>query len=166
MKKCKYLGSTLDMSEDIKRRKTLAIRSANSLTLIFNNKHLTTKTKTKVFTTYIQPVFLYNCETWTLTKLENEKIDTFQRRLTRKYILNIKWPKKITNEKVYEKTEIEKWSQLARKRRLKFFGNVIQMDEDIPVKKALKYATEPFKKINRKAENNVAINNQIRFRKK
>ena len=39
------------------------------------------------------------------------------------------------------------------------------MDEDIPVKKALKYATEPFKKINRKAENNMAINNQIRFRK-
>ena len=64
----------------------------------------------------------------------------------RKYILKIKWPKTITNEKVYEKTEIEKWSQIARKRRLKFFGNVIRMDEDIPVKKALKYATEPFKK--------------------
>ena len=49
-------------------------------------------------------------------------------------------------EYIYEKTEIEKWSQIARKRRLKFFGNVIKMDEDIPVKKALKYATEPFKK--------------------
>ena len=125
-KKCKYLGSMLDTSEDIKRRKTLAIRSANNLTLIFNNKHLTIKTKTKAFTTYIQPVFLYNCETWTLTKLENEKIGTFQRRLIRKYILNIKWPKTITNEKVYEKTEIEKLSQIARKRRLKFFGNVYE----------------------------------------
>ena len=72
-KKCKFLGSMLGTSEDIKRRKTLAIRSANNLTLIFNNKHLTIKTKTKAFTTYIQPLFLYNCETWTLTKLE--KID-------------------------------------------------------------------------------------------
>ena len=97
-----------DTSEDIKRRKTLAIRSANNLTLIFNNKHLTIKMKAKTFTTYIQPVFLYNCETWTLTKLENEITDTFQRRLIRKYILNIKWPKTITNEKVYEKTEIER----------------------------------------------------------
>ena len=96
----------LDTSEDIKRRKTLAIRSANNLTLIFNNKHLTTKTKTKAFTRYIQPVLLYNCEMWTLTKLENEKIDTFQRRLIRKYILNIEWPKTITNDKVYEKAEI------------------------------------------------------------
>ena len=107
-KKCKYLGSMLDTSEDIKRRKTLAIRSANNLTLIFNNKHLTIKTKTKAFTTYIQPVFLYNCETWTLTKLENEKIDTFQRRLIRKYILNIKWPKTITNEKIYIKHQMAK----------------------------------------------------------
>ena len=64
----------------------------------------------------------------------------------RKYILNIKWPKTITNEKIYEKTEIEKWSQIARKRRLKFFGKVVRMDEDIPVKKVLKYATEPLKK--------------------
>ena len=34
-----------------------------------------------------------------------------------------------------------------KKRHLKFFGDVIRMDEDIPVKKALKYATEPFKKL-------------------
>ena len=100
-KKCKYFSSMLNTSEDIKRRKTLAIRSANNLTLIFNNKHLTIKTKIKAFTTYIQPVFLYNCEMWTLTKLENKKRDTFQRRLIRKYILNTKWPKTITNERVY-----------------------------------------------------------------
>ena len=62
-KKCKYLSSMLDTSEDIKRWKTLAIRSASNLTLIFNNNYLTIKTKTKAFTTYIQPIFLYKCET-------------------------------------------------------------------------------------------------------
>ena len=73
----------------------------------------------------------------------------------RKYILNIKWPKTITNVKVYEKTEIEKWSQIARKRRLKFFGNDIRMDEDIP--ESLEVCNRTFQKTNRKAENNVAI---------
>ena len=84
----------------------------------------------------------------------------------RKYILNIKWPKTITNEKVYEKTEIEKWSQIARKRRLKFFGNVYTNGLRHTSQESLEVCNRTFQKINRKAENNVTINNQIRFRKK
>ena len=80
-KKCKYLGSMLDTSEDIKRRKTLAIRSANNLTLIFNNKHLTIETKTSVYhihTTRL-PIQLWNLDINKTRKWKNrhfsKKID-------------------------------------------------------------------------------------------
>ena len=42
---CKYIGSMLDTSEDIKQRKILAITAANQLKIIFDNKKLTPEIK-------------------------------------------------------------------------------------------------------------------------
>jgi len=60
-KKCKFLGSLSDTTTDIVRRKALAINAANNIQKIFiNNKLLTITAKMNAFTTYVQPVFLYN----------------------------------------------------------------------------------------------------------
>ena len=146
-KKCKYLGTLLDTKEDIQRRKSLAITAANKLNDIFQNKRLTITTKITVFKTYIISIFLYNSETWTITSTEAEKIDAFHRKLLRIYVLNVRWPNIETNDHVYERTKTKyRWSQDIKKRRLKWFGKVIRMDETIPAKKALRYATQPFKR--------------------
>ena len=103
-RKCKFLGSLLDTSEDIKRRKMLAINAANKISAIFENKRLTIKTKMKAFDAYIKPIFLYNCEIWTITASCAEKmIDGFQRRLLRTYVLNVKWPKILKTKKSTQK---------------------------------------------------------------
>ena len=57
-------------------------------------------------------VFLYNCETWTLTKKLENTIDSFQRRLLRIVVLNFKWPNIATNETVYDVTRQIPWSQV------------------------------------------------------
>ena len=81
-KKCKYLGSFLDTTEDIKHRKTLAITAANNLQTLFFNKKLTLQTKVSALLAYIEPIFLYNCEIWSVTNSQAENIvDPFQRRL-------------------------------------------------------------------------------------
>ena len=59
---CKLLGSLLDTQNDIKRRKVLAINAANKLKLLFLNKDVTVSVKTKLFKSYITPIFLYNSE--------------------------------------------------------------------------------------------------------
>ena len=59
--------------------------------------------------TYIEPIFLYNSEKWATTKKQEESIDTFQRTLIRKYVLQIKWSEKISNEQLYLKTSAESW---------------------------------------------------------
>ena len=72
----------LDTGEDIKRRKILAITAANQLKIIFHNKKLTPETKMKAFRAYFEPIFLYNCEIWTITPSQVVKtINAFWRRL-------------------------------------------------------------------------------------
>ena len=82
---CKYLGNMLDTGEDIKQRKILAI-TAKPLKIFFSNKKLTPEIKMKAFRAYVEPIFLYNYEIWTITPSQAVKtINTFLRRLLRTY---------------------------------------------------------------------------------
>ena len=67
-KKCKYLGSLLDTEEDIKRRKGSAISTCARLTKMLENKATSLRTKVRIVKVYIESVFMYNAELWTLTK--------------------------------------------------------------------------------------------------
>ena len=146
-KKCKYLGSMLDTEEDIKRRKTLSITAANKLQSLFYNKKLTIQTKMLAFTTYIEPIFLYNCELWSVTLVQAEnKIDAFHRRLLRTYVINVKLPDVMSNQDVYRKTTTISWSKIIRNRRLKWFGKVARTDASTPMKLALNYASASYQK--------------------
>ena len=58
----KLLGSPLDTQNDIKRRRVLAINATNKLKQLFLNKDVTISVKTKLFKSYITPMFLYNSE--------------------------------------------------------------------------------------------------------
>ena len=110
-KKCKLLGTLLGTKEDIKRRKILTINAANNLCHFFENNKLTINLRLKLINTYIEPIFLYNSETWTLTKSMEELINTFQQRIVRTYCFNIKCPKTLRNQDLYEKTKIVEWKE-------------------------------------------------------
>lgn len=138
-KKCKFLGSLLGTEEDIQRRKILAQDAIRNLNSYFKNKNLTIKTKRKIFNAYITSIFLYNCELWTLSESNEHKIDAFHRRLLRTTILNIKWPKKMSNDKVYEITKETKWSKIIKQRRISWLGHLLRLDNETPAKKALDY---------------------------
>ena len=86
--RCKYLGSLLDTEEDIKRRKALAISNYNKMKNILENKSTSMKTKIRIPKVYIESVFLYNSELWTLTRLLVKEIDIFKRDVIKK-IINI-----------------------------------------------------------------------------
>ena len=110
-KKCKLLGTLLDTEEDIKTRKILAINAANNLRRFFEKDKLTINLKLKLINTYIEPIFLCNSVTWTLTKSMEESINSFQRRIVRRYCFNIKSPKTLRNQDLYEKTKIVEWNK-------------------------------------------------------
>ena len=100
-KKCKLLETLLNSEEDIKRRKILAINAANNLRCFFENDKLAISLKLKLINTYIESIFLYNSETWTLTKSMEESINAFQRRILRRYCFNIINGQKLSEIKIF-----------------------------------------------------------------
>ena len=67
-KKCKYLGSYLDTTEDIKQRKILALNSIKKLYKIWEDRHLSLKYKKRIFESMVKPIFLYNSQLWGTNK--------------------------------------------------------------------------------------------------
>ena len=145
-KKCKILGSLLDTTEDIKRRKQLANNAMQKLKHIFENTRLKNKTKLRIFRACVESIFLYNSELWTVTKTIENKIDSYQRRLQRRAI-NIKWPKKISTDRLNEITNDRKWSDTIRTRRMRWFGHAVRLHCDTPAQQALEEATRNVKKL-------------------
>jgi hypothetical protein len=142
-KKCKYLGSCLGTSEDINRRKQLAMGAFNQHKAIFESRRTSLPVKIRLFNAYVTSIFLYNSELWTLNIKDEENINIFQRKLLRK-ILQIKWPKTISNIELYNKTNEENWAEKIRKRRLKWLGHVLRQQSNTPARLALEEQQRPY----------------------
>ena len=135
-KACKCLGSFIDTEMDIQNRKRLAIGTMKTLNQIVKSRTISKNTKIRIFESYISSVFLYNSELWVVTKTVANKIDSFQRRQLR-HMLNIKWPKVVTNEEIYRRTKVKKWSYVIKKRRLSWLVHLLRLSIDTPARKAL-----------------------------
>ena len=85
---------------------------------------------------------LYNCELWTMTETLNKGIDSFQRRQLR-YVINVIWPKIITNDKLYELTNVTPWREIVEKRRMSWLGHLMRLDPETPARVALSEALIP-----------------------
>ena len=99
----------------------------------------------RLLKSHVESIFLYNSELWTLTKKIENTINVFQRNLLRK-ILNIKWPNKISNKALYERTEIDEWSKTIKERRLSWYEHVLRLPDNTPAKTALREVRKYVKK--------------------
>ena len=142
-KKCKLLGTLLGTAEDIKRRKGLAIAAIKAKKDIFYSD-MDVTLKVRAFNVYVGSIFLYNCELWGLTETQRDSIDAFHRRLLRTAVLNVKWPRKMSNVEVYERTGALPWSNIIQTRQLSWFGHLIRLPENTPAKIALRNILQPF----------------------
>ena len=133
---CKLLGSMIDTETDIKRRYKQANIAYHNLKNILTSKKVSLKTKIKLHKSLIESIFLYNCELWTMTKQRENKIDIYQRTFLRN-IVNIKYPKIITNDNLYKITNQIQWTKTIKYRRLKWFDHLCRLPEDCPAKTAL-----------------------------
>ena len=119
--------------KDINRRTKLAIDTYKTLKKILNSKKNFIKIKLRTFNAYVKSVFLYNSELWTLTKKQENSIDTFQRRHLRK-ILGMKWQRNITNHKLYNRTKCEPWTKQIKIIRLMWLGHMMRLHPETPAR--------------------------------
>lgn len=129
----KYLGSII--SEDGSKPEILArtvqtTAAMSKLKPVWRDKNTSLKTKIRLLCALILSVFLYACESWTLTAELQQRIQALEMRCYRT-ILGISYKDHITNETVRNiirrKTgQYEDLLTAVRKRKLKWYGHVIR----------------------------------------
>ena len=138
-KQCKCLGSMIDTDTDIRRRKARALEALRKLDHVWKNERTSIKTKVMFFNALVGSIFLYNASLWSMNETRNGQVNSFQRRMLR-YAINIKWPRKISNDNLYNITKQVKWSDIISYRRLTWFGHLIRLPESTPARRALRIA--------------------------
>ena len=118
-------------------RKQLVNAAYSKLKYILEDRRTTLKVKIRILDGYVGSTFLYNSEMWTVTQDLGDQIDVIPIHFLRR-ILGIKWPEKISNTELYTRTQVAKWSQVILKRRLRWYGHIQRLDDNTPVRQALK----------------------------
>ena len=76
-----FLGSKItadgDCSQDIKRCLLLGRKAMTNLDSILKSRDITLPTKVCIVKAMVFPVVMYGCESWTIKKVEYQRIDAF-----------------------------------------------------------------------------------------
>ena len=77
-----FLGSKItadgDCSHEIKRCLLLGRKVMTNLDSIFKSRDITLPTKVHLVKAMVFPVVVYGCESWTIKKVEHQRIDAFE----------------------------------------------------------------------------------------
>ena len=91
---------------------------------ILTSKNISVALRLRLVTCYIYSIFLYGCETWTLNKTLEKKIDAFEMWIFRR-IGRISWTQRMTNEDVCKKLNIRPTLLTTiQSRKIRYFGHI------------------------------------------
>ena len=120
--------------EDVERRKQLSNAALYRLKNIWIGKDkINHNIKIKLYKALVKSILTYNCGTWALAQTE---LDAFYRKQLRK-VLNIYYPKKISNKTLYKKCNEKPLSTHILESRGRLFGHILRRNEEIPANKAM-----------------------------
>ena len=130
----KYLGSTVannnKMDDELRSRMAKASAMFGRLReRVWDNKHLTIKTKAAVYRAIVLSTLLYGVESWTVYRITSHKLNSYMMRHLR-YILKIRWWQHISNSKILEQTGLPSMYDILRQRTLRWTGHVCRMNDD------------------------------------
>ena len=123
-----YLGTEISeeakSDKEIEKRSNIAKEKFSKMASILTSRKLKISTKLRIVKCYIYSIFCYGCESWTLSKALEAKIEVFETWCFRR-LGNIKWSDRITNDSVIEKLKTKRTllSDIQR-RKLRYFGHV------------------------------------------
>ena len=128
-----YLGSNITENnkhmDDLQRRLGIARTKFNSLRTIWSSKHISNKLKLRALNALIYPIATYGSETWTFTKLMQNKIEAFEMQCLRT-IADIHWSQFKTNIQVLAilHTQRTLMNSIIRAQR-SYLGHIIRMPD-------------------------------------
>ena len=129
----KYLGSIITNDQRCRREVLSRIASGSDalarLAPIWRDKNITLKSKLRLLESVILSIFLYACQTWTLTAELEKRIDAFEMRCLRR-LLKVSYTEHRTNVSIREEVNaIHSQTPLivlVRRRKLQYFGHIVR----------------------------------------
>ena len=115
-----------DCSHEIKRRLLLGRKVMTNLDNILKSRDLTLPTKVRLVKAMVFPVVMYGCESWTVRKAEQQKIDAFELWCWRR-LLRVPCTARRSNQSILK--EISPGCSLEGlmlKLKLQYFGHLMQ----------------------------------------
>ena len=97
-----------------------------NLDSIFKSRDITLPTKVHLVKAMVFPVVMYGCESWTIKKAENQRIDAFELWCWRR-LLRVPWTERRSNQSTLR--EISPGCSLEgliQKLKLQYFGHLMQ----------------------------------------
>ena len=102
-----FLGSKVtadgDCSHEIKRRLLLGRKVMTNLDSIFKSRDITMPGKVRLVKAMVFPVVMYGCESWTVKKAEQQRIDAFELWYWRR-LLRVPWTATRSNQSFLKET--------------------------------------------------------------
>ena len=131
--KFKYLGSMITedsrCENEIRQRIGIAKNAFGKMKNVLTNRHVRIETRIRVIKAYIWATLLYGCETWTINKDMERKLEAFEVWCWRR-IMRVSWMERRTNDSIFE--EIGKERELLRtirRRQMRFLGHVMRREQ-------------------------------------
>ena len=127
----KYLGAVVSddgSKPEVLSRIAQASAALTKLKPIWRDNNIPLESKVKLMRSLVISIFLYACESWTLTAELEKRTQAFEMRCYRR-LLNISYKDHVTNEEVRRKIqtaigENDELLTLVKKRKLRWFGHV------------------------------------------
>ena len=123
-----FLGSKItvdgDCSHEIRRRLPLGRKAMTNLNSVLKSKDITLPTMVCTVKAMVFPVVMYGCKSWTIKKIECQRIDDFELWCWRR-LLRVPWTARRSNQSILKEINTE-YSLEGLKLKLQNFGYLMQ----------------------------------------
>ena len=111
-----------DCSHEIQRHLLIGRKAMTNLDTILKNRDIALPTKVCIVKAVIFPVFMYECESWTIKKANHRRIDAFKLWWWRR-LLRVPWTARRSNHSILKKIGPE-YSLKGLTLKLQYFGHL------------------------------------------
>ena len=105
-----FLGSKItvgdDCSYEIRRQLLLGTKAMTKLDNVLKSRDITLLTKFHIIKAMVFPLVTYDCESWTVQKVEHQRIDSFELGCLRR-LLKVPWTARRSNQSVFREINLE-----------------------------------------------------------
>ena len=114
-----------DCSHEIKRCLLLGRKAMTNLDIILKSRDITLPTKSILVKDIVFPVVMYGCESWTIKKADQQRIDAFKLWFWRR-LLRVPWTARRSNQSILKEISPEySLEGLMLKLKLQYFGHLM-----------------------------------------